>query len=360
MPSWVSALPLLTLSCAGAPPAPPPKLAAPPPAQSKLEKVREPLEVLPLELFFSGVRGTTKASDTVTIRNTGDEPVQITALSVVGSQSSVFNLTGVPPLPTILRTNRSLSLAVGFAPGPDTAPGVHRARLHIGRDNDDDGPPCDFAALVTKGTDAASEPRLEQILDTLGYSADLGRTGREAARAEVLTGAEVEAPLIQRAKPGNVGLYVIARYASNQESSYGTYTVEDGKVVERAMGTIGKGQNHRLNPELAGEGQTSFDAGDVPFGIYIRLGKHILFSDSERNPGRPRHAMRVYPPLSRGGSPVPDQLLVAVDQDGDGDFQDYVFMLVNARPAVAPYTRTEKPTPPGAEGLALPAAPAAA
>jgi hypothetical protein len=43
--------------------------------------------------------------------------------------------------------------------------------------------------------------------------------------------------------------------------------------------------------------------------------------------------MRVYPLLSRGGTRVPDAMLVVVDEDGDGDFQDYVFTLVNVKPA---------------------------
>jgi hypothetical protein len=328
----VVALPLLVSSCARTQPvAPPAAQAVAPPAAPKLEKVREPLEVLPLELFFSGVRGVTKGTDTVTIRNTGDQPVPITELAVVGSQAGVFKLTGVPPLPTLLRMNRSLSLSVEFVPAADAEPGVHRARLRIGRDNEDDGPPCDFAALVTKGKDLASEPRLEQILDTLGYSADLGRTGDGAANLDRPTGSEVASSLIQRAKPGNVGLYVIARYASDQESSYGAYIVENGKVIERPLGIIGKGHNQTLNPELDGEGQTSFDPGAVPFGIYVKLGKRTLYSENSRNTGK-HHVMRVYPPRSRGGAVVPDQLLVAVDQDGDGDFQDYVFMLVNADP----------------------------
>jgi hypothetical protein len=98
------------------------------------------------------------------------------------------------------------------------------------------------------------------------------------------------------------------------------------------MGAIAKGHNQTLNPELDGEGQTSFDPGEVPFGIYVQWGKRTLYSENRRNTGN-RRAMRVYPPLSRGGAVVPDQLLVAVDQDGDGDFQDYVFMLVNVQPA---------------------------
>jgi hypothetical protein len=329
----VPGLVVLVLSCASAPPPPPAKVETPPPAP-RLEKVREPLEVLPLELFFSGVRGEARASESVTIRNTGNDPVQIDDLVVVGSQAGVFKVTGAPPMPALLRANGSISLSVDFAPGAAAEPGVYRARLRIARSSADDGPPCDLSALVTKGTDLGSEPQLPHILETLGYAADVGFLGAAAAGVKGLTGSEVAAPLLRSAKPGNVGLYVIARYAPDEPSSYGTYTLDKGKPVEKPLGTIAAGQNQTLNPELDGEGQTSFDPGAKPFGIFVKLGsKGTLYSEDQRNTGTPRHAMRVYPLRSRGGASVTDHLLVAADQDGDGDFQDYVFMLVNAQPA---------------------------
>jgi hypothetical protein len=58
-----------------------------------------------------------------------------------------------------------------------------------------------------------------------------------------------------------------------------------------------------------------------------------LHSEDQRNRDPAKHAMRAYPLLSRGGTRVPDAMLVVVDEDGDGDFQDYVFTLVNVKPA---------------------------
>jgi hypothetical protein len=318
---------LLNISCATAP-KPPERTAAPPAPAPRLEKMREPLEVLPLELFFSGVRGVAKSSESVTIRNTGDQSVAVNDLVIVGGQAATFKLSGLPPLPALLRPSQSVTLSVGFAPPADAEAGVHRARLRIVRSGEDDGPPCDMSALVTTGTDMAGEPPLQPILETLGYASDLG-----PAISEAKAGGEAMSGLFQHAKTGNVGLYVVARYSQDENSSYGIYTVEGKKVVTKPMGSIAKGHNQTLSPELEGEGQTSFDPGEAPFGIFVKLPKRTLYSEGQRNSEAAKHAMRVYPLRSRGGARVPDALLVVVDEDGDSDFQDYVFTLVNVKPA---------------------------
>ena len=318
---------LLNISCATAP-KPPERTAAPPAPAPRLEKMREPLEVLPLELFFSGVRGVAKSSESVTIRNTGDQSVAVNDLVIVGGQAATFKLSGLPPLPALLRPSQSVTLSVGFAPPADAEAGVHRARLRIVRSGEDDGPPCDMSALVTTGTDMAGEPPLQPILETLGYASDLG-----PAISEAKAGGEAMSGLFQHAKTGNVGLYVVARYSQDENSSYGIYSIEGKKVVTKPMGNIAKGHNQTLSPELEGEGQTSFDPGEAPFGIFVKLPKRTLYSEGQRNSETAKHAMRVYPLRSRGGARVPDALLVVVDEDGDNDFQDYVFTLVNVKPA---------------------------
>jgi hypothetical protein len=326
---WCLLLGPLSISCATAPPPKPPEKAeVPPPVVPRLEKMHEPLEVLPLELFFSGVRGKAKSSDSVTIRNTGDVSIAVNDLIIVGAQANTFKLADLPPLPLLLRPSQSVTFSVGFAPPADAEAGVHRARLRIVRSGEDDGPPCDMSALVTKGTNLAGEPPLQAILETLGYAPDLG-----PAASEAKTGGEAMSGLFQHAKTGNVGLYVVARYSPDEISSYGTYAIEGGKLITKPMGSIGKGHNQTLNPELEGEGQTSFDPGESPFGIFVKLPKRTLYSESQRNSEAAKHAMRVYPLRSRGGAPVPEALLVVVDEDGDSDFQDYVFTLVNVKPA---------------------------
>src|SRR4051812_10845019 len=74
----------------------------PRPANGQVEKVREELTVTPLEVVFSGVRGEPPRDESVAIRNTGGQPVQLAAVELVGQDASVFRLTEKPPVPMTL------------------------------------------------------------------------------------------------------------------------------------------------------------------------------------------------------------------------------------------------------------------
>jgi hypothetical protein len=293
--------------------------------------MREPLEVTPLELHFSGLRGATKASESVAVKNAGSEAVQVSDIRVVGTSAATFKIVNVPLLPVVLAPASSFSFSVAFEPGVDAEPGVHHGRVRIVRSEDDDGPPCDLTGLVTKGKDSADEPPLQQILEALGYDVDVGGTALVLPAGAA--GDQVRAPLFQRAKPGNVGFYLIARYTSDEDTSFGTYTVEAGKPVGKGIGSAAKGHHQMLNPELEGDSQTSFDPGKAAFGLYLKTGKHTLYSDDNLNTGAHKHVAKAFPLRSRGRTPVQDAYVVAFDEDGDGDYQDHVFMMWNVKPA---------------------------
>ena len=307
-----------------------PKIETALPAR-RVEKMREPLEVTPLELHFSGLRGATKASESVAIKNSSGEAVQVSGIRVVGADAASFKIVEVPLLPVVLSPASSFSFSVGFEPSADAEPGVHHGRVRIVRSEDDDGPPCDLTGLVTKGKQPPDEPTLRQILEALGYDVDVGATS--LALPASVEGDEVGSPLFQRAKPGDVGLYLIARYAKDEDTSFGNYSIEAGKPVRKGIGSAAKGHNQTLNPELEGDSQTSFNPGEAAFGLFLKTGKHTLYSDDNLNVGVHHHMAKVFPLRSRGHTPVQDAYVVAFDEDGDGDYQDHVFMLWNVKPA---------------------------
>ncbi len=323
----------LTGACAVArPPAVTAALTPPAPtAPPRLEKVREPLEVTPLELHFSGLRGASKASETVAVRNTGADAAQITDIRVVGTDPGTFKIVNSPFLPAILAPGRSLAFAVEFSPGAAAEPGVRHARVRILRPDDEDGPPCDLTGLVTRSARPADEPPLQEVLDALGYEVDVGSKALKLPSQPSPLGDEVTAALFERAKPGNVGYYLIARYDSEQASSYGYYLLERGRPVAKPIGSVAKDRNQTLNPELENDSQTSFDPGTLAFGLYLRIGKRTFFSVDDLNGRLRSHVARVFPLRSRGRTTVQDAYVVAFDDDGDGDFQDHVFMLWNAK-----------------------------
>jgi hypothetical protein len=313
-----------------APPKVAPKIEPALPAP-RVEKMREPLEVTPLELHFSGLRGATKASESVSVKNAGSEAVQVSDIRVVGANATTFKIVNVPLLPLVLSPASSFSFSVGFEPSADAEPGVHHGRVRIVRSEDDDGPPCDLTGLVTKGRNATDEPTLRQILEALGYDVDVGATSLTLP-AEI-AGDEIKSPLFQRAKPGSVGFYLIARYTKDEETSFGTYTIEAGKPAIKGVASVAKGHHQTLNPELEGDSQTSFDPGEAAFGLFLKTGKRTLYSDDNLNAGAHKHVAKVFPLRSRGRTPVQDAYVVAFDEEGKGDYQDHVFMLWNVKPA---------------------------
>jgi hypothetical protein len=329
-PALLSAL---LVACASTSPVAKSAPAGPASPAPQLEKMREPLEVTPLELHFSGLRGSAGGSESVSIKNASDQDTQVSDIRVVGTDATTFKVTGGPLLPVVLLPGKSFSFSVTFEPAADAEPGVHHARVRIVRTEDDDGPPCDLTGLVSRGTTPSDEPTLQQILEALGYAVDVGSKALNLPAKPPLLGDEIEAPLFVRAKPGTVGYYLIARYTADEASSFGYYVLGRGKPVTKPIGGAAKGHNRTLNPELEAESQTSFDADETTFGLFLEAGKQRLYSDDGLNGATHAHAARVFPLRSRGRTPVQDAYVVAFDEDGDGDFQDHVFMLWNAKPA---------------------------
>jgi hypothetical protein len=336
---------LLTLATAGgcATGAPPkePMAEAPPDGGSELKRVREALQVTPWELVFSGVRGASGGTETVSARNLIDRTVEVRAIVVAGEDARLFRLNDLPELPAHVLPKKQVSVSVAFAAPADVTPGVHRAVLRFQTGATiDDGATVDLAALVTAGKGGENEPPLQRIVEALGFSIGVGGAGLRLGIGPGPIGDEVVVPLFRRAKPGPVALNPVARYSPEGPLVFGHYAPVLPKgartVALEALGTLGADQHQTLNPEFEGEGQASFDPGDETFGVYVKPAKGgVRHSEDKRNTGPARHAMRVYPMRTRSGDNVPDAFLVAVD-DGDGDYQDCVFVLWNVKPVPEP------------------------
>jgi hypothetical protein len=325
------------LGCAATPPAPV-VVTAPGPAEpegGRVEKVREKLQVAPWELAFNGVRGESALSETVNARNLVDELVEVRAILVMGEQASVFRLQDVPALPARLGRKGSVSVTVGFSPPPDAPIGVHRAQLRFQTGpTPDDGPAVDLSALVTRGRAGEGEPPLQQVVDALGFSVEVGTADLHLGTGEEPVGGELRVTRFQRARPAPVAMNPVARFAPAGPVTFGYYLAGGtGTPALEDVAGIAEGQDQILNPEIDAGGQTTFDPGDKPFGLWLKSGSGLVFSDDQQHPDMPRHAMRVYPLRARGGAVIPNTYLVAVDETGTGAYQDCVFVLWNARPA---------------------------
>lgn len=313
--------------------------AAPPAPGTEVEKVREDLQVTPWDLVFCAARGGAGVDETVSARNMVDSAVDVRAVFVTGEDAALFQLRNLPELPASLPSKERLSVSVVFAPTAAVSLGVHRALLRFQTGpTTDDGPGVDLAALVTRGREGEDEPPLQQVVEALGFTLNLGAAGLVLGTSEQRIGDEIDSPLFQRASAAPVAVNPVARFSADGPRPFGHYAAGEAVSASNQMAELVAGQNQTLNPDLAPGGQTSFDPGAAPFGLWLKAGKRVIYSEESRNDGGAgsvKHAARVYPLRARGGAPVPNAYLVAFEEAADGDYQDCVFVLWNVKPAGA-------------------------
>jgi len=297
---------------------------APPPPGTEVEKMRQELQVAPWDLVFCSVRGTGAVDESVSARNLTDQPVEVRAIFVTGEDGTLFRIGDLPSLPVTVPPKGAMTVSVAFTARPEVRLGVHRALLRFQTgETPDDGPGVDLAALVTAGRAGTGEPPLDQVVEALGFAVDVKQPGDE-----------VEAPLFQRASSAPVAVNPVARFSTDGMLPFGHYEPGAGtEPVTHEMAQLVAGQNQTLNPDLEAGGQTSFDPGDAAFGLWVKPRNRLLCSEDARNGGPNKHAARVFPLRARGGAPVPNAYLVAFEESNDADYQDFVFVLWNVKPA---------------------------
>lgn len=278
------------------------------------------------ELVFSSIRGTPSAAQTVTLRNAGGAALELHTLALGGPDAGAFTLS-VPTLPLTLEPGGSTESTVSFVPG---ASGTFHANLRVASSDPANGDTeIALYGLGSAGEGGENEPSLAQIVDTLGYRVDVGGTGIDGAGA---VGSEVLVPLFERAGDGPVTLEVVARYGPEEALPYGFFTLSGTEPVRQEVGRVAAGNAQELRPPRAA-GDASFSPGAGAFGLYAQAGGGTQYSLGGLNRGDTEHALRVFPLADRAGNPVANAYLVALEEAGNGDFQDAVFVLGNVRPS---------------------------
>lgn len=281
------------------------------------------------ELIFSGVKGNPSDAQRITLRNSGDAPLELTTLELSGPDEAAFELN-VPSLPLLLEPGGSAATTVTFLP---EAAGNHNATLQIeSSDTSRGGVAIGLYGLGSEGQQGEGEPGLQQIVDTLGYQVEVGGDGLNLGTGGEPIGDEVIVGLFERASDGPVTLSVVARYGPEGTLPYGFYTLAGSKPALREVGSIAAQDAQELLPPVA-TGGGSFDPGTQAFGIYASVGDGTRYTLDALNRGELSHALRVYPLRDRAGNPVPDSYLIGLEEAANGDYQDALFVLGNVRPS---------------------------
>ena len=305
------------------------------------------IEVQQKERVFSGVKNTTSEAQGVAVRNTGTAPLRISNASFTGPNAGAFRLAGSQSFPIVVASGESATINVQFAPGGTV--GALEAALSIASD-DPDEPTSDVGlyGLSANGEQGANEPTLQDVVNTLGYpfkAHSLSGNPLTFGTNADLKGDEVTAQYFRKAGSGNVTIKPIARYSPDEALPFGWYTgATKAEANERTVATITQGQMQTLNPKIVSGGGNSFDPGNTAFGVFTNSETNFKRKTYQNdafnvgNSGGVAHAARVYPAKDRAGQLIANTYAVTFEDASNGDYQDYVFLVTNAKPATAAST----------------------
>ncbi|HZL20048.1 MAG TPA: hypothetical protein VFG23_20100 [Polyangia bacterium] len=344
-------------------------------------------------VVVTGVRGTTTpaATSVIGLHNGGQAAVQISGLSI-GSQAqltlgpsgmpvqatsqaiagaALFQIVNPPSFPVTLGAGADLSITVQLSTTGSNLPAAPT--------NKDLGSTLLTASLsATSSAGSAQvtvyglvliqdnyEPTLGQILIALGYKLDVGQaqnnwnpnTSMMAANLPGIEAGtdEVAAPHFIKAGAGTVSLTLVARFSPVGALPYGWYPASSATTLNTVgtMSMITDGQTsdkaRMVYPPLQVGSATAFDPGAAAFGIWVYSdqktekydeggnvvnGDYDYSQDALNVPAGGIHRFKAYPLKNASGVNLAQQYLLAVEEAGNGDYQDYVFVLgnVNAAP----------------------------
>jgi hypothetical protein len=162
---------------------------------------------------------------------------------------------------------------------------------------------------------------------------------------------EVAASRFVKAGVGNVGMTLVARFSPVGALPYGWYTSTAGcpagcttlGTMAQVMDAQTSDKARMVYPPITAGTMTEFDPGTSPFGLWVdsdqktqrfKEGGNMAngdwdYSEDALNSPANAHRFKSYPLKDTAGVAIPKTYLVAVEEAGNGDYQDYVFVLSN-------------------------------
>ncbi|MGI4893931.1 MAG: OmpL47-type beta-barrel domain-containing protein [Janthinobacterium lividum] len=330
-------------------------------------------------LVFSTVRSRpTPPARAFTFTNTGATALTLTGLSTAGPDASSFALAPGQPADVTVAAHGSADVRLVFTPtDPTNCPSsadttaiadiVREATLTYTTGTGTGS--LDVSGVVTCNVEGNNEPTLQQVVTSLGYSVRTYRTyGNErfiGSQRNQVGSDEIYSPYFRAANASTpVTLTPVAHYGSRNTatSGYG----RTGWIAQGAAGATGcsstckqlysfpadtaaaYAENQKLMPVVTGT--TSFTPTGG-FGLYHGDYGDVNYTDDGFNlartssnatisPAHYVHSIRVYPAYAADRTLIPDTWIVGVDitrvpSYKNNDFEDVVFVLHNATPAVA-------------------------
>lgn len=334
-------------------------------------------------MVFSTVLNTYRPGHNLTVRNTGGSALNVSGLSFGGAQPTDFRACSGQPTSFSVPAGGSASVCVQYTPQKNAATSnttvVSQGTLTL---NSNAG-----SWVVTLGGLSAikyendREPSLQQIFAALGYTSNAAVTykpfNNSVSATSQAVGDEVLAPYFNRLDAGSpVQMISLAQYSgksSSKSPSIGWYakgSSTNNYLYAHPGGADGSnsgyGQNQILLPTMTtavnGANTTTFTPSGA-FGL-VDTFSYVNRSDDARN-GSGWHNLRAYPAKDAAGNVIRGAYLVANDIGGvannsakNFDYQDFVYLLVNAtpdtgssQPTAGEYNKTLASFTGGADGV---------
>lgn len=313
----------------------------------------------------TGVRGVSSstASSVIRLHNAGTMSTQVTAIALSGSDAAFFKVAQPSVFPATLAAGADLAVTIELNTTESSLP-----KAPANKDLGSVLLSATLTASLDSGTAAANvygfvltqanyEPTLGQILTALGYTLNVGKAQNNwnpntSMNAANLPGVEpgtdeVAASHFVKAGSGNVELVLLARFSPYGELPFGWYTTTSGCAMGGCtkVGTMARitdaqtsDKARMVNPPPGPDSVSGFDPGDLPFGLWVYSdqktqsfdeggnaanGDYDYSQDSLNSPANV-HRFKSYPLKNAAHT-----YLVAIEEAGNGDYQDYVFLLSN-------------------------------
>ena len=342
-------------------------------------------------VIVTGVRATTTpaATSSISLHNGGSTTVQVTGLAIAGTAQLTLGPSGT----AVQATSTPIAGAALFqivnpptypatlAPGADLPVTVQLmttgSNLPAAPTNKDTG--CtlltaNLTATLSSGSAQATvyglvliqanyEATLGQILIALGYKLNVGQAQdnwnpNSSMMAVNLPGIEansdeVAAPHFVKAGTGSVTMTLVARFSPPGVLPYGWYPSTSSTTMN-TVGTMSMTSDAQTSdkarmiyPPLQAGSATTFDPGSGAFGLWVfsdqktekyneggnTINGDYDYSEDALNAPANVHRFKSYPLKDAAGAIVGQKYLVAIEEAGNGDYQDYVFVLSNVSAA---------------------------
>jgi fibronectin type 3 domain-containing protein len=306
----------------------------------------------PTVYFNDPTGGAAGPAQTVTISNTGNQPLAIPqgGISIVGTDGVLFRIGSEPTLPATIAPGSSVSFTISYDAG-SSALGIHTATLQI-QSNDPVNPMISVAlrAISTAGTGGNLEPSLQRILNLYQIPDNVGTADPSQTyfnTPPLTPNDEVVMQELIKADPNSpVTVTPIAAFSATitPSAGFGWYTAgtPDSRTPVFSVDAADS-QSVDVTPQ----GTTTFDPGSGIFGIFASFDafpntatgtSRFAYSEDVFNTydAVNTRKVRFYPLKNANGTVVPNAFVFATEDYGVApgyDSNDLVGIIYNVEAA---------------------------